>query len=45
MERFINAERAASRLRLQAEMARSAGQIDALTRIRNDLEVLRPLVA
>ena len=45
VEHFINAERAASRLRLAAEVARCAGEIDALAKIRNDLEVLRPLVA
>lgn len=45
VEHFINAERAASRLRLAAEVARHAGEIEKLARIRSDLEVLRPLVA
>lgn len=45
VEHFINADRAASRLRLAAEVARHAGELDALARIHNDLEILRPLVA
>lgn len=45
VEHFINAERAASRLRLAAEVAGHAGEIATMARIRNDLEVLRPLVA
>lgn len=44
VEHFVNAERAASRLRLEAELARRAGLIDDLARIRNDLEELRPIV-
>lgn len=44
IEHFINAERAASRLRIEAEVARRAGLIDDLVRIRNDLEELRPIV-
>lgn len=44
IEHFVNAERAASRLRLDAELARRAGLIDDLARIRNDLEDLRPII-
>ena len=44
VEHFVNAERAASRLRLAAEVARGAGEVATLANIRNDLEVLRPLV-
>lgn len=44
VEHFVNAERAASRLRMEAELARRAGLIGDLARIRNDLEELRPII-